>query len=93
MGRGRIKEDKIEELEKLRSEKQKKDKQLKQDNEQLEDLIRRQRPIIGELKSQCLEVTNKFEESYNSWKKEKEIMKTEMTRLDSPVNDISERNS
>ena len=66
----RIKEDKIEELEKLRCEKQNKEKRLKRDNEQLENLIKRQRKIIGELKSQCLEVTNKFEESYNSWKKE-----------------------
>ena len=79
----RIKEDKTEELEKLRCEKQNKEKRQKRDNEQLEDLIRRQRTIIGELKSKCLEVTNKFEESYNSWKKEREIMKT--------VNDLSEK--
>ena len=38
-----------------------------------------------------LEVTNKFEEPYNSWKREREIMKTEMTRLDSTVNDLSEQ--
>ena len=87
----RIKEDRIEELENLRCEKQNKEERQKRDNEQLEDLIRRQRTIIGELKSKCLEVTNKFEEPYNSWKKEREIMKTEMTRLDSAVNDLSEQ--
>ena len=87
----RIKEDTIEELEKLSCEKQNKDKLLKRDNEQLEDLIRRQRTIIGELKSKCLEVTNQFEESYNSWKKEREVMKTEMTRLESTVSDLSEQ--
>ena len=87
----RLKKDKIEEVEKLRCEKQNKEKRLKRDNEQLEDLIRRQRTIIGELKSQCLEVTNKFEESYNAWKKEREIMKTKMTRQDSTVNDLSEQ--
>ena len=50
----RIKEDKTEELEKLRCEKQNKEKRLKRDNEQLLGTV------IGKLKSQLLEVTNKF---------------------------------
>ena len=87
----KIKEDKNEELEKLRSEKHNKEKRLKRDNEQLEDLIRRQRTIIGELKSQCLEVTNKFEESYNSWEKEKKSMKTEIMKMNSTISDLTEQ--
>ena len=87
----KIKEDKNEELEKLRSEKHNKEKRLKRDNEQLEDLIRRQRTIIVELKSQCLEVTSKFEESYNSWKTEKESMKTEIMKMKTTISDLTEQ--
>ena len=87
----KMKEERNEELEKIRNEKQSKEKRLKRDNEQLEDLIRRQRSLIGDLKSQCIEVTTKFEESYNSWKKEREKMTTEMSRLESSILDITEQ--
>ena len=87
----KMKEDKNDELEKVRNEKQSREKRLKKDNEQLEDLIRRQRSLIADLKSQCIEVTNKFEESYNSWKKEREKMITEMSRLESNISDLTDQ--
>lgn len=75
------KSEKSEEIEKLRIEKINKEKRLKRDNEQLEDLIRRQRSIISELKCQCKEVTGKFEDSYTSWIQEKQIMRNEVSEL------------
>ena len=84
----KVKQEKNEEIEKLRLEKITKEKKLKRDNEQLEDCIRRQRGIIGQLKSQCQEVTGKFEDSYNDWLKEKHSMRSEMSDLRDSVSDL-----
>ena len=77
----KLKTEKSEELERLRIEKINKEKRLKRDNEQLEDLVRRQRSIISELKCQCKEVTGKFEDSYNSWIEEKKSLRCEVSDL------------
>ena len=85
----KLKQERNEEVEKLRLEKINKEKKLRRDNEQLEDLIRRQRGIISELKGQCKEVTEKFEDSYNSWLKEKQLMRSEVSDLRESVSDLS----
>ena len=77
----KVKSEKSEEIERLRIEKINKEKRMKRDNEQLEDLVRRQRSIISELKCQCKEVTGKFEESYNSWIEEKQSLRCEVSDL------------
>ena len=77
----KLKTEKSEEMERLRIEKINKEKRLKRDNEQLEDLVRRQRSIISELKCQCKEVTGKFEDSYNSWIEEKRSLRCEVSDL------------
>ena len=77
----KLKSEKSEELERLRIEKINKEKRLKRDNDQLEDLVRRQRSIISELKCQCKEVTGKFEDSYNSWIEEKKSLRCEVSDL------------
>ena len=69
-----VKSERNNQLERIHLEKIQREKKLKRENDQLEDLIKRQRSIISELKSQCKEVTGKFEDSYNSWLKERHVM-------------------
>ena len=87
----KIKSERNEEIEKIRTEKISKEKRLKKENEQLEDLIRRQRSIISELKCQCREVTDKFEDSYNSWLKEKHSMRSEVAELKNSMLELGDQ--
>ena len=73
----KIKENTIEEIEKVRNERINKERRLKRENEQLDGLIRRQRTVIGELKAQCREVTERFEESYTDWARERRQLQSE----------------
>ena len=84
-----VKSERNNELERIRLEKLQKEKKLKRENDQLEDLIKRQRSIISELKSQCKEVTGKFEDSYNSWLKERHVMKTEVSDLKFSLSELT----
>ena len=87
----KIKSERNEEIEKIRTEKISKEKRLKKENEQLEDLIRRQRSIISELKCQCREVTDKFEDSYNSWLREKHSMRSEVAELKNSMLELGDQ--
>ena len=84
-----VKTERNNELERIRLEKLQREKKLKRENDQLEDLIKRQRSIISELKSQCKEVTGKFEDSYNSWLKERHVMKTEVSDLKFSLSELT----
>ena len=67
----RLKTERSDEIEQVKIEKIKLEKRLKSENEQLEDVVGRQRSVISELKGQCNEVTGKFEESFSAWMREK----------------------
>ena len=84
-----VKSERNNQLERIHLEKIQREKKLKRENDQLEDLIKRQRSIISELKSQCKEVTGKFEDSYNSWLKERHVMKTEVSDLKFSLSELT----
>ena len=84
-----VKNERNSEVERIRVERLQREKKLKRENEQLEDLVRRQRSIISELKSECKEVTGKFEDSYNSWLKERHVMKTEVSDLKLSMSELT----
>ena len=69
-----------------------KEKRLRQENTNLEDLLKRQSSIIGELKNQCLEVTERFEEANKKWKEERDSLKKDVTCLELTLREQSDKN-
>ena len=84
-------QDKNDQVDQIRNEQETKEKRLRKENDKLQDLIKRQRTIIAELKSQCLDVTSKFEESYNSWKKEKDNFVSDIRKLNTSLSDLQDQ--
>ena len=84
----RIKTERDEEVDQLKLDKIRLEKRFKSEAEQLDDMVARQRSIISELKCQNHEQSGRFEESYNSWMKEKQFMRSEVDELKCSMLDL-----